>query len=354
MLRIELLGDGGIRVEPPTGRGGLASERKAREWVDAAGRGDRVVIAGAVASPIHADLVASITAKPLDVSVEASNPEPWNDGWTSLQVAANSGLTEEVEDLVGRGAGPSAPRGARSPYRLAMRHGHVDTLAALRRLGAAAPPGSQPPASLPNAVVLRNYLPSYVRWVAIGCAAVGIGLAVALWHWAFLLIAVGGLAMVVVGNAVIGVTRIAVDEGLLAVRQVLRWQGPIDVGDLVAIGYAPAVSLRMSGRWRFVQRSAGPPLRRSAHHGFEPELAEQLARRDDLRVVTVYCGRGYLSPGFQCHLAPYVRQSSALVSTTVEQVFAHVETPNFGAEQTESDGSTPENGSSLPRSPTEG
>ncbi len=36
MLRIELLGDGGIRVEPPTGRGGLASERKAREWIDAA------------------------------------------------------------------------------------------------------------------------------------------------------------------------------------------------------------------------------------------------------------------------------------------------------------------------------
>ena len=103
-------------------------------------------------------------------------------------------------------------------------------------------------------MVLRNYLPSYVRWVAIACAAVGIGLAVALRHWAFLLIAVGGLAMVVVGNAVIGVTRIAVDGRLLAVRQVLRWQGPIDVGDLVAIGYAPAVSLRMSGRWRFVQR----------------------------------------------------------------------------------------------------
>ncbi len=120
-------------------------------------------------------------------------------------------------------------------------------------------------------------------------------------------------------------TRIAVDGRLLAVRQVLRWQGPIDVGDLVAIGYAPAVSLRMSGRWRFVQRSAGPPLRRSAHQGFEPELAEQLAQRDDLRVVTVYCGRGYLSPGFQRHLAPYVRQSSALVSATVEQVFAHVE-----------------------------
>jgi hypothetical protein len=241
-----------------------------------------------------------------------------------LQVAANSGLTEEVEDLVGRGADPSTPGGAHSPYRLAMHHGHVDTLAALRRLGAAPPAGSRPPATMPSAVVLRNYLPSYVRWVALGCAVVGIGLAVALWHWTFLLIAVAGLAIVAVGNAVIGMTRVAVDGPLLAVRQVLRWQGPIDVGDLVAIGYAPAVSRRMSGRWRFVQRVAGPPLRRSAHQGFEAELAERLARRDDLRVVTVYCGRGYLSPGLQRHLAPYVLQSSALVSATVEQIFAHV------------------------------
>jgi hypothetical protein len=326
MLRIELLGDGGVRVEPPTGASGLASERTAREWVDAAvGRGDRVVVTGAVDSPVHADLIAYVTATALDVSIEASNPQPWNDGWTSLQVAANSGLTEEVEDLVGRGADPSARRGARSPYRLAMRHGHIETVAALRRLGAEPPSRSRPPPSMPNAVVLRNYLPSYVRWVAIACAVVGIGLAVALRHWAFLVVAVAGFAMVVVGNAVIGATRVAVDGRLLAVRQVLRWQGPIDVGDLVAIGYAPAVSRRMSGRWRFVQRTAGPPLRRSAHQGFEPPLAEQLARCDDLRVVTVYCGRGYLSPGFQRHLAPYVRQSSALVSATVEQVFAHVE-----------------------------
>jgi hypothetical protein len=324
MLRIELLGDGGMRVEPPTGRGGLASERKAREWIEAAGSGDRVVIAGAVGAPVHADLVASVRARPLDVSVEASRPEPWNDGWTSLQVAANSGLTEEVEDLIRRGADPSAPRGACSPYRLAMRHGHIETLAALRRLGATPPPGSRPPASLPGAVVLRNYLPGYVRWVAIACAVAGIALAVALWQWAFVIVAAAGAAMVVVGNAVIGATRIAVDGPLVAVRQVLRWQGPIDVGDLDAIGYAPAVSRRMSGRWRFVQRRAGPPLRRSVHEGFEPALADQLARRDDfasLRVVTVYCGRGYLSPGFQRHVATYVLPSAAFVSATARLAF---------------------------------
>ena len=178
---------------------------------------------------------------------------------------------------------------------------------------------------MPNAVVLRNYLPSFVRWVAIGCAVVGIGLAIALRHWAFLLIAVAGFAMVAVGNAVIGMTRMAVDGRLLAVRQVLRWQGPIDIGDLVAIGYAPAASRRMSGRWRFVQPNAGPPLRRSATPGLRSGACRRLEQRDDLRVVTVYCGRGYLSPGLQRHLAPYVLQSSALISATAEQVFALVE-----------------------------
>ena len=71
-------------------------------------------------------------------------------------------------------------------------------------------------------------------------------------------------------------TRIAVDGRLLAVRQVLRWQGPIDVGDLVAIGYAPAVSRGCPGGGASSSADAGPPLRRSAHQGFEPDLAEQL------------------------------------------------------------------------------
>jgi hypothetical protein len=326
MLTIELFGDGGVRIEPPGRARGLASERKAREWIDAAARGgDGVVITGAVTSPTHDELLAYVRSTLRDVSIGESTPEPWNDGWTSLQIAANSGLTEEVEDLIRRGADPNTPRGAHSPYRLAMRRGHIETLVAMRRVGVAQPPGSRPPEQLPDAVVLRNYLPSYVRWVAVGCAVVGVGLAVALWQWAFLIVAVAGFAAVAVGNLVIGRTRVAVDGRQLAVRQVVRWQGPIDVADLVAIGYAPAASLRMSGRWRFVQRTAGPPLRRSAYQGFEPPLAERLSQRDDLRVITVYCGRGYLSPGFQRHLAPYIRRSGALVSATVEQVFAHVE-----------------------------
>ena len=110
MLRIELLGDGGIRVEPPTGAGGLASERMARQWIDdAAQRRYSVEITGDTASPVHAGLLDDARTKVPDLSVTPSVPPPWNDGWTSLQMAANSGLAEQAGELAGRDAGRVAP-----------------------------------------------------------------------------------------------------------------------------------------------------------------------------------------------------------------------------------------------------
>ncbi len=330
MLRVELLGDGGVRVEPPNAVGGLASERMARQWIDVS---DTVEITGDVTRPIHAELLGYARANVPEVTVTATEPARWPDGWTSLQMAANSGLAEQAGELVMRDNGASPRRGRRSPYRLAMFHGHVDTLVALRDAGLGAPPGSRPPDTLPNAVVLRNYLPEFVRWVAVAAAAVGIALAVALRQWPFLIVAVFGVVAVAVGNAIIGLTRVAVDGRMLAVRQAFSWEGPIDLGDLVAVGYAPAASTRMSSRWRFVQTVAGPPYGRTAYQGIDRDLADRLKRRSDLRVVTVYSNRGYLSPGFQRHLAPYVRPSSAVVSSTARQVFEHVDAANWAADR---------------------
>lgn len=299
----------------------------ARQWIDDAARsGYSVEVAGDTAAPAHAGLIADARAKVAELTVTTTTPAPWKDGWTSLQVAANSGLAEQAGELASRHSNVSPRRGAKSPYRLAMQHGHIDTLVALRNAGIKPPAGSHPPDALPNAVVLRNYLPGFVRWVAFACAVVGIGLAVVLQHWAFLIVAAVGVVTVAVGNLVIGLTRVAVDGRLLAVRQIARWQGPIDLGDLVAIGYAPAASRRMSGRWRFVQTVAGPPYGRSAYQGFEPSLADQLKQRDDLRVVTVYVGRGFLSPGFQRHVAGFALPSPALVSEGARRVFNHLST----------------------------
>jgi hypothetical protein len=326
-LRIELLGDGGIRVEPPAAAGGLASGRMAHEWIeDAARRGYPVEITGDTAAPAHASLISDARATVAGLTVTTTTPAPWNDGLTSLQMAANSGLAEQAGELAARYPNVSPRRGAKSPYRLAMQHGHIDTLVALRNAGITPPAGSRPPDTLPNAVVLRNYLPSFVNWVAIACAIVGIALAVAVQHWAFLIVAAVGFVTIAAANLVIGLTRVAVDGRLLAVRQIARWQGPVDVGDLVALGYAPAGSRRMSGRWRFVQTVAGPPYGRSAYRGFEPALADRLKQRDDLRVVTVYVGRGFLSPGFQRHLVGFVLPSEALVSDGARRVFDRLTT----------------------------
>jgi hypothetical protein len=293
----------------------------AREWLDdAVRRGYAVEITGDTAAPVHAELISAARADVTDLTVTTTSPAPWNDGWTSLQVAANSGLAEQAGELAAHHSGVSPRRGPKSPYRLAMQHGHIDTLVALQNAGVQPPAGSRPPNSLPEAVVLRNYLPDFVRWVAIACAVVGVVLAAALQQWAFLIVAVVGVVAVVVGNLVIGLTRVAVDGPHLAVRQIARWQGPIDLGELVAVGYAPAVSRRMSGRWRFVQTEAGPPYGRSAYQGFEPALAERLKQRDDLRAVTVYVGRGFLSPGFERHIARFVLPSPALVSEGARKV----------------------------------
>ena len=336
MLRIELLGDGGIRVEPPAGVGGLASERMAREWIDsAAEQGDAVEITGETTVAVHTALVSYAAERLPELSVQATAPAPWPDGWSSLQIAANSGLAEQSSELAIRDRDSAPRRGPRSPYRLAMYHGHVDTLVALRQSGVAPPPGSRPPDDLPNAVVLRNYLPAFVQWVAVACAVAGVALAVVLGQWPFLILAAFGAVAVAVGNALVGLTRIAVDGRMLAVRHIARWQGPIDLGELVAVGYAPAASTRMSGRWRFVQTVAGPPYGRTAYQGIDRELAERLTQRSDLRVMTVYCNRGFLSPGFQRHVAPIVQQSSALVSSTAEQVFALVNGPIWAAERPE-------------------
>ncbi len=299
----------------------------ARQWLDdSATRGYSVEIEGDTAASAHTKLLAYARAKVAGLTVTPTAPAPWNDGWSSLQVAANSGLAEQAGELAARQADVSPQRGAKSPYRLAMQHGHIETLVALRNAGIKPPAGSHPPDTLPSAVVLRNYLPGFVRWAALACAVVGIVLAVALQQWAFLIVAAVGVVAIGVGNLVIGLTRVAVDGRLLAVRQIARWQGPIDLGDLVAVGYAPAVSRRMSGRWRFVQTVAGPPFKRSAYQGFERELADQLKQRDDLRVVTVYVGRGFLSPGFQRHLVGFVLPSPALVSDGARLVFDQLTT----------------------------
>jgi hypothetical protein len=320
-LEVDLLDDGGIRVTTPGSPPGLASRRMALDWIGvAAERGWTMTIRGGASSTVNAELSDAAAARDLTVDWVADSPSPWPRGWSSLQMAASSGLTEQVQDLVARGAPMSSRRRDETPYRLAMSHGHIDALVALRDAGTSAPPGSHAPAELPNAVVLRNYLPSFIWWVAIAAGALGIVLAIALQQWAFLIVATSGAAAILVGNLVIGTTRIAVDGPHISVRQVRSWQGPIDLRELTALGFWKATSTRMTSRWWFVQTTAGPTFGSAAHGGFEPALLDELRQRDDLRVVTIYSGRGFLSPGLERHIARHVAGTPARISTSAQSV----------------------------------
>lgn len=316
-IRIEFLADGGIRVEAPGKAPGLASVGMLKGWMQVAAEHQYPVVAtGTVNSPAAQSLLDEVRRADVPITVTPSEPTSWPKGWTSLQIAASSGLDEQVHDLVDRGADINAGRRDERPYRVAMRAGHVGVLTVLRDAGARIPPGSQPPPDLPQAVVFRNYLPTFTWWFAIALGALGIVLAVAVQHWAFLIVAAAGPAMVLVGDAVIGRTRIAIDGPRLSVRHVVRWQGPIDLRELVAVGFIDVVSRRMASRWRLVQTTAGDNFGRLARDGFDAPLADELQQTPELRVVTIYSGRGFLSPGLARHLARYVIDSPARLSPT--------------------------------------
>lgn len=331
VLTVDLLDDGGIRVVAPGVPAGLASRRMALDWIRvAAERGWPIALRGDVSSPLAAAINDAATSQQVPVRATGDAPEAWPSGWSSLQVAAASGLTEQTQDLVARGASYKSWRRDQSPYRLAMRNGHVDMLVALRDAGVEPPPGSRPPAELPDAVVLRNYLPTFIWWAAVGSGVIGLVLAIALQQWPFLIVAATGVAAILVGNAAVGLTRIAVDGPHISVRQVRRWQGPVDLRDLVALGYWGTTSTRMSSRWWLVQTTAGPAFGRAVHGGFDEALLAELAARPGLRVVTIYSGRGFLSPGLARHLARHVIGSPARISTNAQSVFDELGIPGAG------------------------
>ncbi|MET0966977.1 MAG: ankyrin repeat domain-containing protein, partial [Nakamurella sp.] len=159
-LLVEVFADGGIRVTTPAGGNGLASLAATRDWVAEAGRADVAVhLRGAVDAPLAAPVAAAVRRLAPSLDETPSRPAAWPNGRSSIQTAASNGLIEQVTDLLDRGISPNGGRWGRTPYRLAMQRGHTDVMVALRDAGAAIPRGLAPPERLPQAVVLRAYLP---------------------------------------------------------------------------------------------------------------------------------------------------------------------------------------------------
>jgi hypothetical protein len=314
---VEVLADGGIRLTTPTGTTGLASLRAMRDWIAEANRaGVTVHLRGAVNAPAAAPVAAEVRRLASAIDEQVSEPAPWPKQYSSLQTAASNGLTEQVTDLLQRGISPDGGRWGTTPYRLAMQRGHADVMVALRAAGARLPRGLTPPAALPNAVVLRAYSPRWIWWMLVPFAALT-AWAIADGAYAiapaFAIIPMAGIGAV---HVVLGNTRCAFDGPYVARRRGRRWQGPIDLRTLDALGFTPPGTVRMPVLWMLGQREAGDRPNVYAKSAFD---AEQQAALTGLRFMPLYAARGFLSPGFERLLAHHMDRTRVIVGPIAEQ-----------------------------------
>ena len=317
---IELHEDGGIRLTTPTAGSGLASLPATCDWIDEANRsGDSVRLTGDVTAALAGPVADEVRRRATSLEETPSVPAPWSQGHSSVQAAAFSGLTDQLADLVDRGASPDVGRGGNTPYRLAMQRGHVDALAILRNTGAPMPRGLKPPETLPNAVVLRAYTPRWLWWLLVpfvvlagavvveGAPAVAPGL-----------IAIPLLAIATVHVALAN-TRCAIDGPLVARRRGRGWQGPVDLRKLDALGFSPPGPARSPVIWVLGQRHVGDAPNVYSKRAFSRDQLAALELIPGLRFVPIYAARGFLSPGFELMLTRHVDRTSVVVGTQAGQ-----------------------------------
>jgi hypothetical protein len=127
---------------------------------------------------------------------------------------------------------------------------------------------------------------------------------------AFLIIPLVGIGAV---HLVLANTRCAFDGPYVARRRGRRWQGPVDLRALDALGLTPPGTVRMPVLWMLGQRQAGDKPNVYAKSAFDKEQLVTIATIDGLRFVPLYAARGFLSPGFEHLLARHVDPAKVVV-----------------------------------------
>jgi hypothetical protein len=331
LLLIELFDDGGIRVAPPTGRPGIATRAEMTRWVDvAAVERWPVRVTGHVTSSLARQLIDRLPSGLAELTITESSPEGWNRNWTTLMWAADRGLVEEVVDLLDRGAPRTASRRALTPYRLAMRRGHVPVMAALRAAGAESPVLARPPGA-PDAFVMRQYVGAFFWYLAPIGPIVGLAAAIVLRSPMSAIVGiVVGVAIAVLGafaEFAAGWTVLGVDGPNVHYRRLMRWRGPVDLRQLVALGYRGSVHRRSPTLVRLANRQDGEPFGRRTHAGFDQATIELLRTLVGVRVLTLYVGWNFLRPGIERYIAEHVDPATTLISTNAQPLFGAPEHP---------------------------
>lgn len=115
---------------------------------------------------------------------------------------------------------------------------------------------------------------------------------------------------------------VELDGDLLSVRRGIRWVGPVDLRNVVGLGYRP-MAYRRPAVWLLIQREAGPRLRWHRLIGIEREVRQHLAEQCGLQVIEVAAGSSISEvPGLAEHLAERVLGSGAVVEERARAALA--------------------------------
>lgn len=108
---------------------------------------------------------------------------------------------------------------------------------------------------------------------------------------------------------------IKLDGDRLSVRRGFRWVGPVDLTDLVVLGYRP-MAYRRPATWMLIQRDAGPKLRWPRTLDLDSETRQRLVGQDGLRLLEVAAGSAFSEvPGLSAHIARCAVGSGAVIDS---------------------------------------
>lgn len=161
--------------------------------------------------------------------------------------------------------------------------------------------------------------PLWVGGLVVAAAAALVALALGS-AWPLIVVPFG--LLVATFPLIVRVDAVELDGPHLRVRRFVRWVGPVDLRQLVALVYRPRTQ-RAGAAWLLVQRQTGRRLRAHWRFVIGRETYERLRRQHDLRVVEVGAGSRLAPiPGLADRLAQYVLPTGAIVDERARAALA--------------------------------
>ena len=312
-LVIEVLADGGIRLTPPDGETELASLPATLDWIAEANREAWPCICAA-SSPRHwpsrslsrgapsrlltrrGAVGARAVAEATIVDADRGRQRPDRTGRRPIRPGQLARRRERAADTVPAGDA-------------ARTHRRVGRLARCRRGTSPRPRAAGGAARCGRAPRLHT---AWMWWLLVPCGALAVA---AMFDGAyaavpvFLITPLLGIAMI---HLLLGNTRCAVHGPYVARLRGRRWQGPVDLRTLDALGHTPRGTPSMPLIWVLGQREAGERPNVYSKSAFDKKQLTAI-KSARLRFVPLYAAGGFMSPGFERLVARHLDPTNVIV-----------------------------------------